>query len=645
MEKLIVIDGNSLANRAFYAIPILSNSKGVITNAVYGFTNMLMRLLRQEQPDYVAVAFDVSRKVFRHEQYADYKAQRKGMPEELRGQMDLIKEVLRAMNIAIYELSGYEGDDVIGTMVRWAEQREISSIIVTGDKDSLQLISEHTSVYLTKKGISELGRYDYAAFTEEYGLVPDQIRDLKGLMGDASDNIPGVPGVGEKTALKLLHQYGTVEELYQHLEDFAGKKLGEKLQENQDKAFLSKELATIYCQVPLEFDQAVMARREFDREKLIALYQELELRALLKDLASQYPEPEAADMEQETSISYQAQSVIHLAEPEDLQQLVQKQSPQIITLIVNRTPGNIMTAQVTSMGLLVEEQPYYIACEGRFSQFAQGLRSWLEDGEITILTDDAKKLYSAFLPEGIGMKALYWDSLLIAYLLNPESKDLSLEALLAEQFNVTLPEDPVEHLCGLLKGIYILSEPMVHRLEQEHLLELYAKIELPLSELLATMEYEGVRIDTAYLQQLGAELRVRIDQLAEKLYETAGERFNLNSSKQLGVILFEKMGLPVIKKTKTGYSTDAEVLDTLAQEYEFVKDILAYRQLTKLNSTYIEGILKLVDPETAKVHTTFNQTITATGRLSSTEPNLQNIPIKNRRGQTDSQSFYAIQTW
>lgn len=286
----------------------------------------------------------------------------------------------------------------------------------------MQLISEHTSVYLTKKGISELGRYDYAAFTEEYGLVPDQIRDLKGLMGDASDNIPGVPGVGEKTALKLLHQYGTVEELYQHLEDFAGKKLGEKLQENQEQCFLSKELATIYCQVPLEFDQAVMARREFDREKMIALYQELELRALLKDLASQYPEPETADMEQETPISYQAQSVIHLAEPEDLQQLVQKQSPQIITLIVNRTPGNIMTARVTSMGLLVEEQPYYIACEGRFSQFAQGLRSWLEDEEITILTDDAKKLYSAFLPEGIGMKALYWDSLLIAYLLNPKAR-------------------------------------------------------------------------------------------------------------------------------------------------------------------------------------------------------------------------------
>ncbi|MBQ2119389.1 MAG: DNA polymerase I, partial [Peptococcaceae bacterium] len=264
MKKLIVIDGNSLANRAFYAIPILSNSKGVITNAVYGFTNMLMRIIKQEQPDYLAVAFDVSRKVFRHEQYADYKAQRKGMPEELRGQMDLIKDVLRAMNIAIYEKEGYEGDDVIGSMVRWAEGQDIHSIIITGDKDSLQLISDKTSVFLTKKGISELAKYDAAALKEEYDLVPDQIRDLKGLMGDASDNIPGVPGVGEKTALKLLHQYGTVEELYQHLDDFNGKKLGDKLRENEAQAFMSKELATIFCQVPLDFNEETLARHAFD---------------------------------------------------------------------------------------------------------------------------------------------------------------------------------------------------------------------------------------------------------------------------------------------------------------------------------------------------------------------------------------------
>ncbi|MBO4948774.1 MAG: DNA polymerase I, partial [Peptococcaceae bacterium] len=239
MKKLVVIDGNSLANRAFYAIPMLSNSKGIITNAVYGFTNMLQKLIQQEQPDYLAVAFDVSRKVFRHEQYAEYKAQRKGMPEELRDQMGIIKDVLRAMNIPIFEQEGYEGDDIIGTMVKWAEQQDIESVIVTGDKDSLQLITDKTSVHLTKKGISELGMYDYANFQAEYNLVPDQIRDLKGLMGDSSDNIPGVPGVGEKTALKLLHDYGTIEELYQHLDDFKGKKLGDKLRDNEDMAHLS----------------------------------------------------------------------------------------------------------------------------------------------------------------------------------------------------------------------------------------------------------------------------------------------------------------------------------------------------------------------------------------------------------------------
>lgn len=644
MKKLIVIDGNSLANRAFYAIPILSNSKGVITNAVYGFTNMLMRLIKQEQPDYLAVAFDVSRKVFRHEQYADYKAQRKGMPEELRGQMDLIKAVLRAMNVAIYELEGYEGDDVIGTMVRWAEQQGLESIIVTGDKDSLQLITEQTSVYLTKKGISELGIYDYAAFHEEYNLVPDQVRDLKGLMGDASDNIPGVPGVGEKTALKLLHQYGTVEELYQHLEDFKGKKLGEKLRDNEEQAYLSKQLATIHCTIPLEFDvERMAAYHNFDRKALVELYKELELRGLLRDLTSMYPETAAeSEAEEQPALKpndYMPKQGIRITVPEKLEQVIMESKPTNITVVVNRTVGNVKTAQVTSMGLLVQDQAYFIDCDGQFSQYAQILRPWLEDKEIMVLTDDAKKLQSAFLPENIHIRALYWDSLLISYLLNPEAKDLSVEALLAEQYDVILPEETEEHMYGLLKGLFVLSEPMIKRMEQENLLKLYAQIELPLSGLLAEMEYNGIKINTAYLQQLGVELTERIDKLAEKLYEAAGEAFNLNSSKQLGVILFEKMGLPVIKKTKTGYSTDAEVLDTLAQEYEFVKDILAYRQLTKLNSTYIEGILKLVDGETSKVHTTFNQTITATGRLSSTEPNLQNIPIKTEEGKRIRKAF------
>ncbi len=649
MKKLIVIDGNSLANRAFYAIPILSNSKGVITNAVYGFTNMLMRIIKQEQPDYLAVAFDVSRKVFRHEQYADYKAQRKGMPEELRGQMDLIKDVLRAMNIAIYEKEGYEGDDVIGSMVRWAEGQDIHSIIITGDKDSLQLISDKTSVFLTKKGISELAKYDAAALKEEYDLVPDQIRDLKGLMGDASDNIPGVPGVGEKTALKLLHQYGTVEELYQHLEDFNGKKLGDKLRENEAQAFMSKELATIFCQVPLDFNEETLARHEFDVPLLTALYKELELRSLLNELTSMYP-PEPADWTEmpvegmledmeDMAPGMSVKKGEKITDLESFQQLINGMPPMSISLILNTTAGNARDSRVTSFGIMINDTPYFIECGDDFSAYAAVLKPWMEDKRVLILTDDAKKVFIHFEKEKILVESLFWDGQLFAYLFNPESKDLSLDAMLAQYFDVTLPDDAEEHLYGLLKGIYVLSDFFIEKLEQEKLTDLYTSIELPLAQVLAIMELEGVRIDTAYLEAMGVELSGRIEELAQKLYEAAGEEFNLNSSRQLGVILFEKMGLPVIKKTKTGYSTDAEVLDTLAEEHEFVKDILAYRQLTKLKSTYIEGILKLVRPETGKVHTTFNQTITATGRLSSTEPNLQNIPIKTEEGKRIRKAF------
>ena len=649
MKKLIVIDGNSLANRAFYAIPILSNSKGVITNAVYGFTNMLMRIIKQEQPDYLAVAFDVSRKVFRHEQYADYKAQRKGMPEELRGQMDLIKDVLRAMNIAIYEKEGYEGDDVIGSMVRWAEGQDIHSIIITGDKDSLQLISDKTSVFLTKKGISELAKYDAAALKEEYDLVPDQIRDLKGLMGDASDNIPGVPGVGEKTALKLLHQYGTVEELYQHLDDFNGKKLGDKLRENEAQAFMSKELATIFCQVPLDFNEETLARHAFDVPLLTALYKELELRSLLNELTSMYP-PEPADWTEmpvegmledmeDMAPGMSVKKGEKITDLESFQQLINGMPPMSISLILNTTAGNARDSRVTSFGIMINDTPYLIECGDDFSAYAAVLKPWMEDKRVLILTDDAKKVFIHFEKEKILVESLFWDGQLFAYLFNPESKDLSLDAMLAQYFDVTLPDDAEEHLYGLLKGIYVLSDFFIEKLEQEKLTDLYTSIELPLTQVLAIMELEGVRIDTAYLEAMGVELSGRIEELAQKLYEAAGEEFNLNSSKQLGVILFEKMGLPVIKKTKTGYSTDAEVLDTLAEEHEFVKDILAYRQLAKLKSTYIEGILKLVRPETGKVHTTFNQTITATGRLSSTEPNLQNIPIKTEEGKRIRKAF------
>ncbi|MBQ2120502.1 MAG: DNA polymerase I, partial [Peptococcaceae bacterium] len=324
---------------------------------------------------------------------------------------------------------------------------------------------------------------------------------------------------------------------------------------------------------------------------------------------------------------------------ENFQQLINGMPPMSISLILNTTAGNARDSRVTSFGIMINDTPYLIECGDDFSAYAAVLKPWMEDKRVLILTDDAKKVFIHFEKEKILVESLFWDGQLFAYLFNPESKDLSLDAMLAQYFDVTLPDDAEEHLYGLLKGIYVLSDFFIEKLEQEKLTDLYTSIELPLTQVLAIMELEGVRIDTAYLEAMGVELSGRIEELAQKLYEAAGEEFNLNSSKQLGVILFEKMGLPVIKKTKTGYSTDAEVLDTLAEEHEFVKDILAYRQLTKLKSTYIEGILKLVRPETGKVHTTFNQTITATGRLSSTEPNLQNIPIKTEEGKRIRKAF------
>ncbi len=638
MKKLIVIDGNSLANRAFYAIPILSNSQGVITNAVYGFTNMLTHIIRREQPDYLAVAFDVSRKVFRHARYPEYKAQRKGMPEELRGQMDLIKEVLRAMRVAICEMEGYEGDDIIGTMVRWAEQRDISSTIVTGDKDSLQLLSERTQVYLTRRGISELDKFDPAVLRETYDLAPDQIRDLKGLMGDASDNIPGVPGVGEKTALKLLHQYGTLEEIYAHLEDFAGKKLGEKLREYRDQAFLSKELATIFCQVPLEFREEDLALRAFDVDALLEIYQRLELRALAKDLLSHAPVAQTEEEPEESEAQDGIAPGRVIQDPAELTELVRGETPCTLTLYLETDAGQ--GGAVTAIGLMPDLRPMLVKCGADFGAFVKPLLPWLNAENVALITDDGKKLYRALMREQLDASTPVLDVKLAAYLLDPERKDLAdADTLLRGELHLDLPEEGEARMYERLKGLYRLSASVVEKLEKDGLMPLYLEVEMPLIKILAAMEHEGVAIDTACLEELGRTFSARIEKIAEALYAAAGERFNLNSSKQLGVILFEKMGLPVLKKTKTGYSTDAEVLEALAEENDFVRGVLAYRQLSKLNSTYVEGILKLRNPQTGRIHTTFQQTVTATGRLSSTEPNLQNIPVRTEEGRRIRKAF------
>ncbi|MGI6225537.1 MAG: DNA polymerase I [Peptococcales bacterium] len=628
-EKFIVIDGNSLANRAFYAIPLLSNSKGIITNAAYGFTNMVLRIFADEKPDYIAVAFDKGRVVFRHQDYAEYKAQRKGMPEELRSQMGLIKDILKAMNVAIFEMEGYEADDLIGTMVKWAEKENIETLIVTGDRDALQLVSKNTKVLLTRKGISELEIFDEKAIKEKYDLLPEQIIDLKGLMGDQSDNIPGVPGVGEKTALKLLTQYGNIENIMANLDDFKGKKLGEKLSENKELAFLSKKLATIYCCIELELNKEILKVIPANYDQLIPIYEELEFKNLLQNILVAEKTP-SKKLETRGEI---------IEKPERLQEVLEKAQPQELVFLLEFDSPDAYRGKATNLGIWLNETGYLIQSNKSFSVFAKVLKPYLENEDIAKITYDVKLAYIFLLKEKINLKGVSWDVLLGNYLLDPSETDLSLNTLIYKNLGRVVAEEEPARFLNLLEGIYLLKELVEEKVISHGLYDLYQDIELPLSQVLAHMELQGVKLDDQQLLIMGKELEFKIDELTRVIYSLAGEEFNINSPKQLGVILFEKLKLPVIKKTKTGYSTNAEVLDALAEEHEIVKEILNYRQLVKLKSTYVDGLLNIMNSKTKKVHTSFNQTITATGRLSSTEPNLQNIPIRLEEGRKIRKAF------
>lgn len=620
MDKLIIIDGNSLANRAFYGVPLLTNSKGVYTNAVYGFINMMLGFFKKQEPMYAAVAFDVSKKVFRHEKYADYKGTRKGMPEELAEQMPILKEILRSMNIAILEKEGYEADDIIGTVVKKAEENNIASIILTGDKDSLQLISELTEVYLTKKGISQTQKMDLAALAEEYGLNPAQICDLKGLMGDSSDNIPGVVGVGEKTALKLLREYHDVENLYAHAEELGGK-LGEKIRAGRESAYMSKELATIHCAVPIEFAWEDLLLKSPEREKLVTLYKELELNNLLKAL-------QAEESQQKKEISGE-----YLFDSKALADILVK--TEINKLGIAFTENS--KERTAKIGLYLNDKAYAMDIAA-LDEVIELLSGYLEDEATAIFCDDAKKLYNVRYKYGIEVNNLLYDSELAGYLLEPEKEHTALKQ--AEDYlNIEIAENDEGYIFALMEALALLSEIVPQKLAEQELDKLYYELELPLAKVLVRMEHNGVKINREYLNNLNAELTERIAKITDKIYTEAGEEFNLNSPKQLGVILFEKLGMPVIKKTKTGYSTSAEVLEQL-KDYAIVENILAYRQLAKLKSTYVEGLLNLADENDA-IHTSFNQTITATGRLSSTEPNLQNIPVKTEEGRRIREAFIA----
>ncbi|SEM97541.1 DNA polymerase I [Lihuaxuella thermophila] len=648
MGKFVLIDGNSIAFRAFYALPLLSSASGVYTNAVYGFTMMLMKVLEEEKPTHLLVAFDAGKTTFRHQDYQDYKGAREKTPGELSEQIPLIKQVLDAFQIRYFELENYEADDIIGTLAHSDEAGGMETLIVSGDKDLLQLVNERVQVLLTRKGVTETERYDVKAIADKYGLTPKQIIDLKGLMGDVSDNIPGIPGVGEKTALKLLRQYPSVEEVVEHADELPGKKLQEKVREYKDQALLSKKLATIYTGVPLEFSVQDLELPPLDTNKVAEIFKKLEFRTLLNRLpggkhADESDQAAAAPSE----IAYQMVTDQNRSAAEGLL----KQDD--LAVFVETTEDNPHRADVVGIAVSDGETHLYIPVETalHWNEF----QNWLADRHRRKLVYDVKKTKIALEKIGFQPAGFQFDVLLAAYLLNPSESQYELSELAARYLQSSIPADEevygkgakrralegeelAEHLARKTSVIYQLAPVLLKELEEAGLSELMCDLEMPLALVLAEMEQAGVLVDKDRLNELGIELKESMDRLTVEIYDLAGTEFNINSPKQLGEILFDKLGLPVIKKTKTGYSTSADVLEKLAPQHEIVEKILHFRQAGKLYSTYIEGLKKEIRAD-GKIHTRFNQTIAATGRLSSTEPNLQNIPIREEEGRRIRQVF------
>ena len=609
-DKFLIIDGNSLIHRAFYALPVLTNKEGVFTNAVYGFTNMILKIIQEENPKYVAVTFDKGRITFRNEIFNDYKGHRKATPPELKPQFSLVQKVLTALNIAFFELENYEADDIIGTFVGVGEKNELLNVIVTGDKDTLQLISEKTVVALTKKGISQTEYVDLAKLKEMYGLTPQQIIDLKGLMGDQSDNIPGVPSVGEKTALKLLKQFETIEGIYENIDQVVGDKLKTNLLDNKDKAFLSKELATIECCVPMVLDMEECLYQKPNYKELLSLLKELEFNSLL----GKFLEEMEPDTNERFTEKISPKKFIEEYDPK-------KPVSLALELSGDKTNPRFISAVVVQADLITD----FISFQEReFVEFLQN------HPQMDLIVHDFKDLYKYLKLQGIPIKKAQ-DIQIAAYLLNPVRSSYGIEELALEYLNLALTEG---EKAAIFQELFIKLQ---EQLLENNLYDLYLNIELPLITILADMELTGVTVEKKVLEEMGQKLEQKLEQLTKDIFTLSDEEFNINSPKQLGVILFEKMDLPGGKKTKTGYSTNAEILEQIT--HPIGEKLLEYRQLTKLKGTYIEGLKEITNERTGKIHTTFKQTITATGRLSSVEPNLQNIPIRLEEGRVLRKAF------
>ncbi|MDQ0220090.1 DNA polymerase I [Peribacillus cavernae] len=639
-KKLVLIDGNSIAYRAFFALPLLNNDKGIHTNSVYGFTMMLNKILEEEKPTHMLVAFDAGKTTFRHASYKEYKGGRQKTPPELSEQFPFIRELLDHFGISRYELDNYEADDIIGTLSLKAEKEGYDVRVISGDKDLTQLSSPTITVGITRKGITDIEDYTPEHIQEKYGIGPHQIIDMKGLMGDASDNIPGIPGVGEKTALKLLHQFGTVEKLLESIDEVSGKKLKEKIKEHKESAVLSKQLATITREAPLEITVDDTVYTGMDTGKVVSFYKDLGFQSLLEKLGDA-GEP-AAEMVQE-DIAF-----------EKVDEVTASLFADENSLYIEILEDNYYRADIIGISVSNDHGNFYIPTETALA--SEEFKQWAGDETKKKTVFDAKRAVVALRRRGIELQGISLDIFLASYILNPSDSVEDVAAITKSQRGTQLQPDDVfygkgakrsipdesqlsEHLARKSQAIFSLKDPIIKSLEKNKQYQLFTELELPLALILAEMEIQGVKMDVGRLKEMGTELTMRLKAIEEKIHQLAGEAFNINSPKQLGVILFEKLNLPAVKKTKTGYSTSADVLEKLESEHEMVREILHYRQLGKLQSTYIEGLLKVVDEKTCKVHTRFNQALTATGRLSSTDPNLQNIPIRLDEGRKIRQAF------
>lgn len=647
--KIMVIDGNSILNRAFYGVRLLTNHEGLYTNAIYGFLSTFFKLQDEEMPDRTIVCFDVREKTFRHKKFDTYKATRKGMPDELAVQLPVMKDVLEKLGVTCCELAGYEADDLIGTISRVLDEHGDECVIVTGDRDSLQLVGGGTTVRLvvTRMGQTTSTKYDEALFREEYGFAPAQLIDLKALMGDSSDNISGVPGIGQKTAMNLLLNFGTLDGIYAHLDSPDIKKgVREKLINGEQSARDSYWLATIDRNAPLPIDPTVLPDEFIDEEGLYALLTRLEFKSFIKRLgltAESMPE----EVQEETPIETQT-----IADVESgfarIRQATEAKEPAALYLTACHHAVCLLNGQ--GAGVFLEQD----FSEDEWFELLRRLFS----GEIPLVMHDAKEQLAWLMGRGIQPSGVVFDTCLGAYLLNPAEGAYDLQRVSLSYLNTELSdasfeqedaftplggaEESIRLLVQWTKAVKKLHAELDKRLEgQPKLKDLYYDLELPLMTVLADMQHIGCKADPALLRDFGEMLDGRIVGLTEKIYADAGGEFNIHSPKQLGEVLFERLGLPAQKKTKSGYSTSAEVLEAIAGYHPIVGEVLEYRQLTKLKSTYVEGLLKVIDPTDGRIHSHFQQTVTATGRLSSVDPNLQNIPVRTELGRELRRMFIA----